>query len=207
MKRRAKLATIFAVGMAVTATIGGALTAGTATASSSNGSQSPVRQGMHSQMMGDGMLTTEPSGTLTADQKATLAKIAEDEKLARDLYAKFAARYDAWIFDRIGTSETHHLDAVRGLMDTYGVADPTAGKAPGVFVDPAIQETYDRLLAQGNGSLDEALEAGVAVEVQDIADLTNAMSGLTAPDVEQVYTNLREASQNHKAAFTNWLNR
>ncbi len=68
-------------------------------------------------------------GTLTAEQHSTLAAMAQEEKLAHDLYVAFGDRYDAAIFDRIAGSETQHLTIVRALLDRYGLADPTAGAA------------------------------------------------------------------------------
>ena len=47
----------------------------------------------------------------------------------------------------------------------------------------------------------KALAAGIAVEKADIADLKAAMTGLTAPDVQQVYTNLLRGSERHLVAF------
>ena len=112
-----------------------------------------------------------------------------------------------------GTGTTRSVDdltadrALRTLLTRYGVADPTAGKSAGQFSDAAVQATYDKLLAQGQAGQPAALEAGVTVEQTDIADLTAALDGLSAPDVTQVYTQLRAASQHHLAAFQNWSTR
>jgi len=230
MKRNAKLATAVAAAAAVVT--GGILVAGPATAgadggrtpaiqsttqtSMMNGQQHSYRHGGEGTEVGDGngpcSLTgtaaiTAPSGTLSAAQKSTLAHMAEEEKLAHDLYTAFAARYDAPVFDRIAAAETRHLDAVRTLLDRYDVNDPTAGKAAGDFADATVQATYDRLLKQGTGSVDGALRAGLTFETDDIAALTKARSGLDAPDVEQVYANLLAASRMHQAAFDHWLDR
>lgn len=148
---------------------------------------------------------TAPTGTLARAQKATLARMAEEEKLAHDLYTAFAARYDAMVFDRIAAAETRHLGAVRTLLDPYDVADPTAGKAAGDFADATVQAMYDGLLKQGTGSAEGALKVGRTVETDDIAALTKARSGLDAPDVEQVCANLLAASRMHQAAFDRWL--
>jgi hypothetical protein len=150
---------------------------------------------------------TAAKGTLTEQQKTTLIAMAQEEKLAHDLYTAFAGKYDAVVFDRIAASETRHLAAVRTLLTRYGVADPTAGKTAGQFSDPTVQATYDKLLAQGQAGQAAALRAGVTVEQTDIADLTAALDGLSAPDVTQVYTQLRAASQHHLAAFQNWSTR
>jgi hypothetical protein len=152
-------------------------------------------------------LSTVPTGTLSEQQKTTLAAMAQEEKLAHDLYVAFAAKYDAVIFDRIARSETQHQNAVRTLLDRYGLADPTADKPAGQFSDPTVQATYDRLLAQGTTSLAAALQAAQEVERTDIADLRSALTGLTAADVTQVYTNLQGASQRHLTAFENWSTR
>jgi hypothetical protein len=149
-------------------------------------------------------LAAAPSGTLTSAQKATLAAIAEEEKLAHDLYAAFAARYDPVVFDRIAAAETRHLAAVRTLLGRYRVADPTAGKAAGSFASATVQATYDRLLQQGSASQRAALGVGVTVEQDDIAALQQARSGLTAQDVRQVYGHLLTASRRHLAAFQAW---
>ncbi len=144
-----------------------------------------------------------PQGTLTAQQKTTLAAMAQEEKLAHDLYAALAAKYPAVVFDRTAASETRHLTAVRAVLDRYGLADPTAGKPAGQFSDPAVQASYDRLLAQGQADQAAALRVGQTVEKADIADLEAALTGLTAADVRQLYTHLLTASQQHLIAFQN----
>jgi hypothetical protein len=154
-----------------------------------------------------GQGVTAEQGTLTDAQKATLASMAQEEQLAHDLYAEFAARYDAVVFDHITVAESRHLTTVRTLLQRYGVADPTANQPAGTFTDPAVQSTYDKLLAQGKQSLSAALSAGQQVERADIADLKAALDGLTAPDVKQVYTNLIAGSERHLTAFTRWANR
>jgi Uncharacterized protein domain (DUF2202) len=61
--------------------------------------------------------------------------------------------------------------------------------------------TYDRLLAEGLTGEPAALGVGRTVETTDIADLRAAAEGLTAPDVQRVYQQLLNASQQHLAAF------
>ena len=46
-----------------------------------------------------------------------------------------------------------------------------------------------------------ALEAGLAVEERDIADLDHALANTTRADIVQVYSSLRQGSENHKSAF------
>lgn len=150
---------------------------------------------------GTGNWIAAPSGTLTASQRTELAAMAEEEKLAHDLYVALAAKFPtAYQFSRIARAETAHLNAVRVLMTRYGITDPTAGRAEGDFATSTFQAMYDSLLASAT-TTSSALAAGIAVEKADIADLTAALTTVTAPDVVQVYTNLRTASQRHLAAF------
>ncbi len=151
-----------------------------------------------------GLAVTAATGTLTEQQRTTLAAMAQEEKLAHDLYTAFADRYPAVVFDRIAASETRHLTAVRTLLARYGLADPTAGKPAGQFSDPAVPGSYDKLLAQGQANQAAALKVGETVEQTDIADLQAALNGLTAPDVRQVYTTLLTASRHHLTALQNW---
>ena len=152
-----------------------------------------------------GCLPVAPSGTLTAAQRSTLQANAQEEKLAHDLYTEFAARYDDPVFDRIAASETRHLEAFRALLARYGITDPTAGLAAGSFSDPTVKATYDRLLAEGLTGEPAAFGVGRTVETTDIADLRAAAQGLTAPDVQRVYQQLLNASQQHLAAFEHRL--
>ena len=153
--------------------------------------------------MGAGMgagLTTLASGSLTATQKAELAAMAEDEKLAHDLYVVFGDKYGI-PFSRITNAETQHLEAVRIVLKRYAITDPTAEKAAGTFTTASTQQLYNKLLAQGTASVDGAKTAAHIVESTDIADLKTAATGVTAPDVSQVYNNLLAASQRHLVAF------
>ncbi|MCI4657844.1 ferritin-like domain-containing protein [Cryobacterium zhongshanensis] len=150
--------------------------------------------------MGSG-LADVASGTITDEQKASLTAMAAEEKLAHDLYVAFAEKYDTTVFSRIARSETMHLEAVRTLLERYSITDPTVGLEVGKFPTDASQKLYDTLLAQGSASLDTAREAARTVETTDIADLTTAKTGVTAPDVLAVYEHLLTASQHHLTAF------
>ncbi|MBG6058148.1 hypothetical protein RCH16_001616 [Cryobacterium sp. MP_M5] len=152
------------------------------------------------QGMGTGIADVA-GGTVTDGQKATLTAMAAEEKLAHDLYVAFAEKYDATVFSRVAQSETKHLEAVRTLLERYDITDPTVGLEAGKFPADATQKLYDTLLTQGSVSLDAAREAARTVETTDIADLTAASNGVTAPDVLTVYEHLLTASQHHLTAF------
>jgi hypothetical protein len=151
-------------------------------------------------MMGS-IAVTAPSGTLNTAQRAALAGIAEQQQLARDLYQALAAQYDSAVLDHVATATAYRLDAIRTLMTRYGVTDPTTGTVAGTFSDPAVQTTYNRLLAQGQSSYDNALAAVRTVEAAQVTALTNDLSGLTAPDVRQVYNRLVSLAEMYQGMF------
>jgi hypothetical protein len=142
-----------------------------------------------------------PMGVLTAAQKVELVSMVQEEKLAHDVYVAISAKYPALVqFSKIAKSELQHETALRSLLTRYGITDPTAGLANGKFATAAFQNLYNELVANAT-STTAALAVGVRIEKLDIADLSSAISGLTAPDALQVYTNLRNASQRHLVAF------
>ena len=47
-------------------------------------------------------------------------------------------------------SELTHINAIKSLLDRYGIDDPAAQIATGVFLDPGLQDLYNQLLAQGS---------------------------------------------------------
>lgn len=153
-----------------------------------------------------GQSTSTPTNVvaaeLTAEQQAGLAYWVEEEKVARDLYLALAAQYpDLTQFARIAKSEQKHMDAVRALMSTYGVTDPTVNEADGVFVDPELAAMYTDLLNSAT-TPEAALAAGATVERRDLSDLTAAKSLFTQADVLRVIDSQLRSSQGHLNAFT-----
>jgi len=138
---------------------------------------------------------------LTETEVDGLIYMREEEKLARDLYL---ALYEQWglpLFQNIAGSEQTHTDAVKHLLDVYGIADPAEDTA-GIFTNPDLQALYDELIATGSRSLADALKVGAAIEEIDILDLRAALEEATNPEVRQVYENLLKGSENHLRAFT-----
>jgi len=192
-------ALVFAAAVVAVGPHGTAGPAGNATAAGAGYGAGRGRDGTG---IGSGVPRTAAVAPLTADQAARMQTMAEDEKLALDLYTAYAARYGDPTFSSIATSEARHLSQVRALLARHGVSDPTAGLAAGDFATPALQDLHDQLLASGAVSLQAAWEAGRTVEVTDIADLDTALEDGNLPwDVSRVYANLRAGSTNHLAAF------
>ncbi len=148
--------------------------------------------------------TTPATTPLSATEKESLLYMREEEKLARDVYTAFYARYGLRVFSNIAASEQAHMDAVLTLLNRYGLADPAAA-APGVFNNDDLQALYDDLIDQGNASLTAALQAAVLIEETDIADLQDGLALTSHADLRAVYNNLLRASQNHLRAFSRQL--
>jgi hypothetical protein len=131
----------------------------------------------------------------------------EEEKLARDVYLTL---YDQWglpLFQNIAGSEQAHTDAIKALIDQYGVDDPVGGNEVGVFTNADLQALYDQLIADGSQSLPDALRVGVAIEEIDILDLLEALANTDKADIIRVYENLLSGSENHLRAFVSTLER
>ncbi|WP_062290630.1 DUF2202 domain-containing protein [Demequina phytophila] len=147
----------------------------------------------------------EVDGDPTDADAATLARIAEEERMAHDLYVELADAWDLRVFAMVARAEDHHLDAVRHLLDAYGLDDPTADARDGVYADDDLQAMYDELLAQGTASVTGALDAGAFVEETDIADLRDQSADSDA--AAALLDRLEEASEHHLAAFVRALDR
>ena len=109
------------------------------------------------------------------------------------------------VFSNIELSEQTHMDAIKGLLDKYGIPDPAEGWGYGEFYNTELQELYNTLVARGSRSLDEAYRVGILIEEIDLGDLLEAMARSSHVDIKTVYGNLLRGSQNHLKAFSSHL--
>ena len=129
----------------------------------------------------------------------------EEEKLARDVYRTLGEVWDTPIFSNIAASEQRHMDAILGLITTYGLDDSMYDETVGRFENRELQTMYDDLVDMGSESVEAALEVGAIIEEVDIADLEEYLSQTTSEDVTRVYENLLRGSRNHLRAFVSQL--
>lgn len=146
-----------------------------------------------------------PLEDLSDLERGSLEKMREEEKLARDVYRSLYDRWGVSIFLNIAASEQRHMDAVKFLMDKYGIADPIGDDQPGVFTDPQLAELYRQLTGLGEQSLEKALVVGATIEDLDIFDLQNYLLQVDNLDVIFVYGSLKKGSENHIRAFIRQL--
>ena len=142
---------------------------------------------------------------LTSAEAEALSYMREEEKLAHDVYLALDEEWGLQIFKNISSSEQTHTDSVKTLLDRYGVTDPAAGKAAGVFSAPKLQDLYNKLVEQGRKSLADALRVGGAIEEIDILDLQERIARTDKADIRLVYDNLMKGSRNHLRSFTSTL--
>ena len=129
----------------------------------------------------------------------------EEEKLARDVYLTLYEKWNLAILNNIASAEQTHMEAVKTLMDRYGLDDPAADQDVGEFTNQDLQTLYDQLVEQGSKSLVDALNVGAAIEEIDILDLQKYLAQTDKADIEIVYESLMKGSRNHLRSFVSVL--
>ena len=108
-------------------------------------------------------------------------------------YATYTAILDVYgqvnPFANIMASEAKHIDALKRVLDSYGVAYPDENPYLGVVEAPA--------------SLAAAAQAGVDAEIANVALYEEQLAAVADyPDIVEVFVSLQAASQeNHLPAF------
>ena len=134
-----------------------------------------------------------------------LLQMVEEEKLAGDVYQTLYEKTGVQNFANIVQSERRHQSAVQGLLETYAIADPSAGKSLGEFSNPEFNHLYQQLTEQGAKSKADALKVGALIEELDITDLNGLSARTERPDLLNVYDNLSRGSRNHLRSFDSTL--
>jgi hypothetical protein len=141
------------------------------------------------------------AATLTKPEIDALLLMREEEKMARDVYLQLNDLWGLPIFQNIELSEQTHMDAVKTLLDRYGLQDPAAGRGVGEFSNEDLQILYDDLMEYGGISVANALEVGIEIEKTDIGDLEEALKITKRKDIRRVFSNLLQGSYRHLEAF------
>lgn len=145
------------------------------------------------------------AGQLSDQEETDLLYITEEEKLAHDVYLFFQRKYRDRVFPNIRRSEQMHMDAMAGLLEGYGLENPSQEK-PGSFTkENGLQDLYNDLIKKGSNSRVDAIEVGIMIEEKDINDLVEAIAATDEAASKRVYSNLLAGSRNHLEAFTNRL--
>ena len=144
------------------------------------------------------------TSALSESELASLLKMKEEEKLARDVYSVLYKQWGSQIFANISAAETNHLNAIVLLLTNYGATDTSLGDA-GIFTDPEVQKLYDELIANATLTIEAAYKTGALIEEMDIKDLNAALIGTSNENIIMVFDNLLKGSRNHLRAFNRQL--
>jgi len=146
------------------------------------------------------------SGTLSSSEAKTLTFMAEEEKLARDVYRSLHEKWGIQTFSNISGSEQRHMSRMLNSLSQYGLSNPVTNDSTGVFADKKLASLYSDLVAKGGSSELAALKVGGFIEELDIKDLQDAIRETNQPDLKRTYENLLRGSRNHLRAFVRQIN-
>ncbi|MET0091003.1 MAG: DUF2202 domain-containing protein [Candidatus Thiodiazotropha sp.] len=161
---------------------------------------------------------------LDFNEETHLVFMREEEKLARDVYTTLGMMYpDSSVFGRIDDSEQRHTEAVREMLENYGIEDPSTNDNNGVFTGEDygtyFEEKYTELVSQAASGELSALYVGALIEELDMLDIhrcpevilsqdngidSEELCGLDytdKQDIQRLYESLLEGSANHLRGY------
>ena len=161
---------------------------------------------------------------LDYNEQTHLEFMREEEKLARDVYMKLSAMYPKHrIFGKIDDSEQKHTDAVRAMINKYGLDDPNTNDNVGVFTGEDygwyFTEKFNLLVERASLSELDALYVGAFIEELDMMDINqcpqvivetdNGINDVSEcgkvytdnSDVNNLYASLLDGSDSHLEGY------
>lgn len=142
---------------------------------------------------------------LSSKEIEGLLYMAEEKKLARDVYTYLINLWGMQVFANITEAEQMHMDSVLSLISKYNLESPIKSDVIGEFTNEKIKELYKQLTETGAKSQIDALKVGAAIEEIDIIDLEEYIKYSTSQDIISIYENLKIGSENHLRAFVSQL--
>ena len=125
--------------------------------------------------------------------------------MARDVSLAMYNRWHNPVFLNAANAQQFQMDAMKALLDKYGIADPVADNTPGVFMDSHYTELYNTMVARGMTSMDHALSVGANLEDRTIYAMNTMMATTDNDDMMAVYQNMMVSSQNHMRAYVGMM--
>jgi hypothetical protein len=124
---------------------------------------------------------------LDFNEQAHLIFMREEEKLARDVYQTLGTLYpDSVIFGKIDDSEQTHMNAVKTMLEKYGVDDPNTNDNVGAYTGEEygwyFTEKYHLLVERASISELEALYVGAFIEELDMMDINQCPQVIVETD-------------------------
>lgn len=147
------------------------------------------------------LVASLPHEDVSAQERAGLLYIYEEEKLARDVYLTLQEKWKARILQNIAQSEQRHMEALKLLLEKYSIPLPVEHDTVGYFTNAELQNLYYELTSEGSVSLEKALWVGATIEDLDIFNLIGFLDEADNIDIRTVYQNLMKGSRNHLRAF------
>ena len=161
---------------------------------------------------------------LDYNEQTHLEFMREEEKLARDVYMELGAMYPKHrIFGKIDDSEQKHTNAVKAMINKYGLDDPNTNDNVGVFTGEDYGwyfiEKFYLLVERVFISELEALYVGAFIEELDMMDINqcpqviveteNGINDITEcgkiytdnSDVSNLYATLLDGSDSHLEGY------
>ena len=160
--------------------------------------------------MAAGKTGNTSKATLQPEEISDLQYLRDEEKLARDVYLYFYETYQKPVFSNISSAEQQHMDAVKTLLDRYGIPDPIKGLGQGEFAFQEHRDLYTALTefpedtVHFSDPLQGALYVGATIEDLDIHDIKAMYERAAAAnhlDLLYVYENLMKGSRNHLRSY------
>ena len=167
---------------------------------------------------------------LDYNEQTHLEFMREEEKLARDVYMELGAMYPKHpIFGKIDDSEQKHTNAVRDMIEKYGLQDPSTNDNVGVFTGKDygwyFTEKFNLLVERASISELEALYVGAFIEELDMMDINqcpqvivetdNGINDVSEcgkvytdnADVGRLYASLLDGSDSHLEGYVKNIER
>jgi len=129
-----------------------------------------------------------------------LLHMREEEKVARDVYFVLGVQWNAGVFN-ITNAEQAHMDAMKNMLDRFGLVDPITDNTVGVFPTQTFADLYAYLLDLGSDSVVDAYKVGALIEELDLVDLRIAVLEVQDPVLRNAYEELMRGTRNHLRAF------